>query len=79
MLSRQCLRLVSSVCIALLAQASHAQNYGMWAQGENDDAIEWSGAKSDVEGGLHSNGGIYLSGSQNTFTGGFIMVYQQWV
>ncbi len=56
----------------VLAHTSAADSEvpAVWAQSGDDDAIRWSGAKADIEGFLHSNGGIRVTGSKNEFIGG---------
>jgi len=55
---------------------AYADSAAIWAQSVDDDAIKWSGAKGDVQGLLHSNGGITVSGAKNSFTGGAHWVSQ---
>ncbi len=42
---------------------------GIWAQGDEEKAVEWSGGKSSINGLLHSNGGIKIDGSKHTVNG----------
>ena len=61
----------ASLCLLVaesLATGSHGT--AVWAQSGSDDALRWSGAKSEVSGLLHSNGAIRITGSRNGFDGG---------
>jgi hypothetical protein len=44
--------------------------YGLWANStEQEKAIEWSGSTTSINGHIHSNDGILISGSDNTING----------
>ena len=62
---------LAAFCI-FLTEAAWPQDPppAVWAQGSDQTALKWSGAKGEVNGLVHSNGGIKVSGSKNEFTGG---------
>ena len=61
----------ASFCL-FIAEATWSQENppAIWAQGDDETALQWSGAKGEVTGLVHSNGGLKVTGSKNTFTGG---------
>jgi len=64
------------VFAALFSGNLHANDtpHAVWANSDDDEALEWSGSESTVLGITHSNGGVKVGGSDNTFTGGFTSV-----
>jgi hypothetical protein len=45
------------------------QKYAIWANSTNAKAIQWSGSGTQINGHVHSNGGISMSGSNNAISG----------
>ena len=59
----------TSVSIQLAVTAPAPVTYAIWANSTKGNAIQWSGSRNVVNGGVHSNNGIKVSGSSNMIIG----------
>jgi len=59
----------TSACIQLAVTAPAPVTYAIWANSTKGNAIQWSGSRNVVNGGVHSNNGIRVSGSSNIING----------
>ena len=60
----------TSVSIPLTVTAPVPVTYAIWANStKHKHAIQWSGSRNMVNGGVHSNNGIRVSGSSNIIKG----------
>ncbi len=65
-------KLLFSVALLLFLISSQTHAYDsvtLWAHGDSDDVLEWSGSETRADGLVHSNGGIKLGGSDNIING----------
>lgn len=58
-----------SILLTVTAPAPAPVTYAIWANSTKGNAIQWSGSRNMVNGGVHSNNGIRVSGSSNIIKG----------